>query len=71
MRSLLKEATKIDLINARRGDGFHLNAKVLVDGKDVAEILIGRELAERYDGGASPADWCFKKRSFGLEIPYP
>lgn len=71
MRTLLKEAQNIDLINARRGKEFHLDAKVLVDEKNVAEILIGRQLAARYNGGTSPADWCFKRRSFGLEIPYP
>ena len=70
LRTLLKEAKKIDFINARRGDGFHLDAVLLVDGKNVAEILIRRQLAARYDGNASPADWCFKRRSFGLEIPY-
>jgi len=71
MRTLLRNAKTIDLINARRGSNFHLDAKVLVDGKNTAEILISRQLAARYDGGVSPADWCFKKRSFGLEIPYP
>ena len=71
MRTLLKDAKKIDLINPRRGLNFHLDAKVLVDGKNVAEILISRQLAARYNGGTSPADWCFKRRSFGLEIPYP
>ncbi len=70
IHTLLKNTNKIDLINARRGKGFHLDAKVLVDDKNVAEILISRQLAARYDGGTSPADWCVKKRSFGLEIPY-
>ena len=71
IRTLLRNAKTINLINARRGNNFHLDAKVLVDGKNIAEIMISRQLAERYDGRASPADWCFKKRSFGLEIPYP
>ena len=71
MRTLLEEAKTINLINARRGNGFHLSAKVLVDEKDVAEILIGRQLAARHYGGTSPADWCFKQLPFGMEIPNP
>ncbi len=69
-KTLLTSAVRIDLVNARRGKEFHLDAKVMVEGKDIAEILIGQQLAARHTGGTSPADWCFKRRSFGLEIPY-
>ena len=70
LRNLLREANQIDLIDARRGREFHLNAKVLVDGKDISKIMISRKLAVIHHSGRSPADWCFKRRSFGLEIPY-
>ena len=70
LRKMLREANQIDLINARRGHEFHLKATVLADGKDVAEIMISRNIAVRHHRGQSPADWCFKRRSFGLDIPY-
>lgn len=69
-QSLLEEAKRIDLINSRRGTTFNLSATILVDGQDVGQVLRQKHLAEHHGGGTYTADWCLKRRSFGLEIPY-
>ncbi len=35
-----------------------MDERVVVDGQDLSEILIGHGLAVRYDGGTETKDWC-------------
>ena len=69
-QSLLEKAKRIDLINSRRGTMFNLSATILADGKDVGQALRKKHLAVHHGGGTYTGDWCLKRRSFGLEIPY-
>jgi len=46
------------LKNVQRGKYFRILADVQADRKDVADILIKKRLAVRYDGGTKGFDWC-------------
>ena len=43
---------------SRREEYFRMDERVVVDGQDLSEILIGHGLAVRYDGGTETKDWC-------------
>jgi micrococcal nuclease len=53
----LKNATIIELTNLRRDKYFRLLAVVLVDGKDVSEVLISKGVAVKYNGEKKNG-WC-------------
>lgn len=54
---LLRNATAIELHNMKRGKYFRIIANVIVDGKDLAAILIKKGLAVPYSGGKRQS-WC-------------
>ncbi|MHC3993941.1 thermonuclease family protein [Thiomicrolovo sp. ZZH C-3] len=56
--AMLRGAKAIELRNMKRGKYFRIVADVYVDGKSVAQSLIGSGLAVRYDGGTKTKDWC-------------
>ena len=58
VRKLLADAQRIDLRDVARGKYFRIVARIEVDGIDLAEFLIDRDLAVRYDGGTKEKDWC-------------
>ncbi len=43
---------------ASRDKYFRIDARVLADGQDLADLLISQGLAVPYDGGTKTADWC-------------
>ena len=55
---LLDNADSVILKNLDRGNFFRLLAEVIVDGKNLGELLIARDLAVRYQGKKS--SWCTK-----------
>ena len=57
VRELLFEAKQIDLTSCERGKYFRLVCNVIVDGKDLAEILLENGYARKYDGGKR-GFWC-------------
>ena len=57
LRELLEQASRIDLIDAKRGKYFRLIATVQADGVDVAALLIQEGHARPYEGGTR-AGWC-------------
>ena len=57
-RTILERAERIDLVDIERGRYFRIVATVLVDGVDLAEILIDAGLAVPYDGNGPRPDWC-------------
>ncbi len=54
----LADATSVDLIDVERGKYFRIVATVVVDGVELAQILIDRGLAVPYDGDGPKRDWC-------------
>ena len=58
---VLKKAGRITLKNVRRGKYFRILADVQADKRNVADILIEKGLAVRYDGGTKGFDWCGRK----------
>jgi len=56
--SKLKDAAEIELLNMQRGKYFRIVADVMVNGKNLADILIEEGLAVKYDGGTKTFDWC-------------
>lgn len=59
VKSIMRSAKRIDLLNVKRGKYFRIVADVIVDGKDISEVLIKNKLAYRYDGGKkSVVNWC-------------
>lgn len=69
--SLLKNAKTITLRHIERGKYFRMLADVEFDGKDLAAILIERNLAVRYSGGKKTHDWCSTDKSETGIISYP
>ena len=57
VRATLAGANQIDLMSCKRGKYFRLVCKVIVDGKDLAETLMERGYARKYDGGER-GSWC-------------
>ena len=55
---ILKDAEQIDLKNMERGKYFRIAADVIVDGENLADILIETGVAVRYDGGKKTHKWC-------------
>ncbi len=54
----LKSAQKIELVEIQRDKYFRILAKVLIDGIDLADLLISHKLAVAYDGGRKNNPWC-------------
>lgn len=55
--SALRGAKKIELNNIRRGKFFRLIADVYVDGRNLADMMIGEGIARPYHGGTR-LGWC-------------
>jgi endonuclease YncB( thermonuclease family) len=55
---LLDNADSVILKNLDRGNFFRLLAEVIVDGKNLGELLVAKDLAVRYQGKKS--SWCIK-----------
>jgi micrococcal nuclease len=55
---ILKEAEKIVLKNMKRGKYFRIDADVIVDDKNLTDILIEAGMAINYDGGKKTYKWC-------------
>lgn len=59
----LKNAKRIDLVDVGRDKYFRILADVIVDGKNLGELLIKNNLAYRYGGGTKQiVDWCGRTR---------
>jgi endonuclease YncB( thermonuclease family) len=58
VQMLLDNADSVVLKNLDRGNFFRLLAEVIVDGKNLGELLIAKDLAVRYQGKKS--SWCTK-----------
>jgi endonuclease YncB( thermonuclease family) len=48
----------VDLIEPRRDKYFRLLAHIVVDGRDLSEILKAGGLAMPYAGGRKASQWC-------------
>ena len=55
---ILKDAEQIELKNMERGKYFRIAADVIVDGENLADILIETGVAVRYDGEKKTHKWC-------------
>jgi len=55
---ILKDAEQIDLKNMERGKYFRIAADVIVDGENLADILVESDMAVRYDGRKKTHEWC-------------
>ena len=55
---ILKDADQIVLRNMERGKYFRIAADVMVDGENLADMLIEAGTAVRYDGGKKTHKWC-------------
>ncbi len=56
---LLNNADLVVLKNLNRGNFFRLLAEVIVDGKNLGELLVANDLAVRYQG-KKKSSWCAK-----------
>jgi micrococcal nuclease len=54
---ILKDAEQITLKNMERGKYFRIAADVIVDGENLADLLIEAGMAVRYDGGKKTKNW--------------
>ena len=55
---ILKDAEQITLKNMERGKYFRIAADVIVDGENLADVLVEAGMAVRYDGGKKTHKWC-------------
>ena len=55
---ILKDADQIVLRNMERGKYFRIAADVIVDGENLADVLVEAGMAVRYDGGKKTHKWC-------------
>ncbi len=55
---ILKDAERVDLRNMKRGKYFRIAAEVIVDGENLADMLIEAGMAVKYDGGKKMHKWC-------------
>jgi micrococcal nuclease len=55
---ILKDAEQITLENMERGKYFRIAADVIVDGENLADLLVEAGMAIRYDGGKKNYKWC-------------
>ena len=58
VEDILKDAEQITLKNMERGKYFRIAADVIVDGENLADMLIEAGVAIRYDGGKKTHKWC-------------
>ena len=54
----LAQAATVTLVDVERGKYFRIVASVVVDGVDLAELLIAAGLAVPYDGDGPKQSWC-------------
>ncbi len=55
---ILRDAEQITLRNLERGKYFRIVADVIVDGEDLADMLVEAGMAVRYGGGRKTYQWC-------------
>jgi micrococcal nuclease len=55
---ILNDAEQISLRNMERGKYFRIAAEVLVDGENLADLLIEAGVAVKYDGEKKTQKWC-------------
>ena len=55
---ILKDVEQIELKNMERGKYFRIAADVIVDGENLADMLVEAGVAVRYDGGRKNHKWC-------------
>jgi micrococcal nuclease len=55
---ILKDAEIITLKNMERGKYFRIAADVIVDGENLADVLVEAGVAVRYNGGKKTWEWC-------------
>lgn len=59
VREAMKAAKRIDLTNIGRDKYFRIDADVIIDGKDLKDLIIKSGLSVPYDGGTKlKKDWC-------------
>ena len=54
----LKDAEQIILKNMERGKYFRIVADVIIDGENLADVLVEAGMAVRYDGGKKTHKRC-------------
>ena len=57
LRRLLKSASRIDLVDVKRGKYFRIIATIMADGVDVVPLMIEKGLGRLYQGGKRRG-WC-------------
>jgi len=55
---ILIDAEQIVLRNMERGKYFRIAADVIIDGENLADMLVEAGVAVRYDGGKKLKNWC-------------
>ncbi len=61
VKDLLENARTVKLKNVRRGKYFRIVADVYAGRKNIADVLVKKKLAVRYDGGTKTYNWCSRK----------
>ncbi len=68
----LKKARRIDLINVKKDKYFRILADVIVDGRNLKEVLLKNRLAYQYNGGTKEKrNWCNLDRGIASEPILP
>lgn len=59
LEALIRHGKKVETVTDGREDRYHrVLGRLMIDGRDVAEIMIERGLARRYNGRTKRLGWC-------------
>lgn len=58
VNTILENAREIDLFNLERGEHFNLIAKIMVNGKNISELMIKKKFAVPSSEKNPKPDWC-------------
>ncbi len=72
VENVLSKARRIDLINVEKDKYFRILADVMVDGRNLKEVLLKNRLAYQYDGGTKEKrNWCNLDRGVASKLNLP
>lgn len=58
LEKIIADAKQVDLLNVGRDKYFRILATVMVDGKDLGQMLLAQKLAHPYEGGTKVVWTC-------------
>lgn len=72
VENVLENAKRIDLVNVQKDKYFRILADVMIDGKNLKDLLLKNRLAYQYEGGTKEKrNWCDVTSDRGIASKLP